>query len=227
MTLELPRPILQGRKALVVFTDGADTTSQMPERDVVDYARSIEATVYCIGFKGPGSRGFLAAVLKPGLYALWTVFRDVAVDLFDARSLRFEHGDLTVIVDFAHNEAGITALLDVAQGIKGHDPVTNSQLTREEIARGDSGLADKLVQNWKVSVLLRNFAPRHLQERWFPKLVADAGFLLALERFGYDVTDEQKAVVAFQRRFRPDLIDGIIDGECRAKLLALLLPRPQ
>jgi N-acetylmuramoyl-L-alanine amidase len=41
------------------------------------------------------------------------------------------------------------------------------------------------------------------------------------------VTDAQKAVIAFQRRFRPDLIDGIIDGECRAKLLALLLPRPQ
>jgi N-acetylmuramoyl-L-alanine amidase len=55
----------------------------------------------------------------------------------------------------------------------------------------------------------------------------DAGFLLALERFGYEVTDSQKAVIAFQRRFRPDLIDGIIDGECRAKLLALLLPRPQ
>jgi N-acetylmuramoyl-L-alanine amidase len=55
----------------------------------------------------------------------------------------------------------------------------------------------------------------------------DAGFLLALERFGYEVTDTQKAVIAFQRRFRPDLIDGIIDGECRAKLLALLLPRPQ
>ena len=55
----------------------------------------------------------------------------------------------------------------------------------------------------------------------------DGGFLLALERFGYDVTDPQKAVIAFQRRFRPDLIDGIIDGECRAKLLALLLPRPQ
>ena len=49
----------------------------------------------------------------------------------------------------------------------------------EEIARGDSGLADKLVQNWKVSVLLRNLAPRHLQERWFPRLVGDPGFLLA------------------------------------------------
>ena len=55
----------------------------------------------------------------------------------------------------------------------------------------------------------------------------DAGFLLALERFGYDVTDSQKAVIAFQRRFRPDRIDGIIDGECRAKLLSLLLPKPQ
>ena len=55
----------------------------------------------------------------------------------------------------------------------------------------------------------------------------DAGFLLALERFGYDVSNQQKAVIAFQRRFRPERIDGVIDGECRAKLLALLLPRPQ
>jgi alkylation response protein AidB-like acyl-CoA dehydrogenase len=49
----------------------------------------------------------------------------------------------------------------------------------EEIARGDSGLADKLVQNWKVSVLLRNLAPRPLQERWFARLVADPSFLFA------------------------------------------------
>jgi len=49
----------------------------------------------------------------------------------------------------------------------------------EEIARGDSGLADKLVQNWKVAVLLRRFAPRQLQETWFPKLTSDPGFLLA------------------------------------------------
>src|SRR5439155_1419447 len=33
-------------------------------------------------------------------------------------------------------------------------------LISEEIARGDSGLSDKLVQIWKVSVLLRNVAPR-------------------------------------------------------------------
>jgi alkylation response protein AidB-like acyl-CoA dehydrogenase len=52
-------------------------------------------------------------------------------------------------------------------------------LISEEIARGDSGLADKLVQNWKVSVLLRNLAPRHLQQQWFERLLADPQFLLA------------------------------------------------
>ncbi|HEY6822703.1 MAG TPA: acyl-CoA dehydrogenase, partial [Burkholderiales bacterium] len=49
----------------------------------------------------------------------------------------------------------------------------------EEIARGDSGLADKLVQNWKVSVLLRQFAPRDLQKKWFTRLTKDPSFLLA------------------------------------------------
>jgi alkylation response protein AidB-like acyl-CoA dehydrogenase len=49
----------------------------------------------------------------------------------------------------------------------------------EEIARGDSGLADKMVQMWKISMFLRNVAPRHLQERWFPRIVGDSSFLLA------------------------------------------------
>ena len=64
---------------------------------------------------------------------------------------------------------------------------------------------------------------RDLMDPFWP----DAGFFLALERFGYDVSDPPKATIAFQRRFRPDRIDGIVDGECRAKLLSLLLPRPQ
>src|SRR5256886_15568688 len=57
--------------------------------------------------------------------------------------------------------------------------VATFAIIAEEIARGDSGLADKLVQIWKVSVLLRNLAPRHLQERWFPRIVEDPQFLLA------------------------------------------------
>ena len=56
-------------------------------------------------------------------------------------------------------------------------------------------------------------------------LWTDGGFLLALERFGYDVANRKAAVAAFQRRFRPELIDGIIDGQSRAILLGLLLDR--
>jgi len=57
----------QGRKALIVFTDGDDTTSTLEDKVVVDYARSVEATVYCIGFKGNGGfgmrpRGFMRKI---------------------------------------------------------------------------------------------------------------------------------------------------------------------
>ena len=56
-------------------------------------------------------------------------------------------------------------------------------------------------------------------------LWTDGGFLLALERYGYDVREPEAAVTAFKRRFRPEMIDGEIDGECRAILLQLLLDR--
>jgi N-acetylmuramoyl-L-alanine amidase len=52
---------------------------------------------------------------------------------------------------------------------------------------------------------------------------SDAAFLLAMERYGYGVADGHAAVVAFQRRFRPENIDGTVDGECRAILWSLLL----
>lgn len=55
----------------------------------------------------------------------------------------------------------------------------------------------------------------------------DSAFLIALERFGYDIEDKLAAVVAFQRRFRPELIDGMIDGQSRAILFRLLLDREQ
>ena len=55
----------------------------------------------------------------------------------------------------------------------------------------------------------------------------DGAFYLALERFGYDIADGLAAVRAFQRRWRPKTIDGVIDGECSAILFALLLDRDQ
>ena len=50
-------------------------------------------------------------------------------------------------------------------------------------------------------------------------------FYLSLERFGYDISDGRAAVRAFQRRFRPRIIDGEIDGEVGALLFELLMMR--
>jgi acyl-CoA dehydrogenase len=62
------------------------------------------------------------------------------------------------------------------------DPETEVQtfaLIAEEIARGDAGLSDKLVQNWKVSLLLRHVASPELQQHWFKRLVAEPSLLFA------------------------------------------------
>ena len=55
----------------------------------------------------------------------------------------------------------------------------------------------------------------------------DGSFFLALERYGYDITDGPAAVRGFQRRWRQENIDGVIDGETSAILFALLLDRDE
>ena len=50
----------------------------------------------------------------------------------------------------------------------------------------------------------------------------DEGTLAALARYGYDITRPTAAVVAFQRRFRPERFDGSIDAETRTILRGLL-----
>lgn len=75
--------------------------------------------------------------------------------------------------------------------------------------------------DWERLARLRLALPRPYRYLVDPHWT-DGGFLLALERFGYDITDAEKAVVAFQRRYRPNILDGVIDGQCRAILLSLL-----
>jgi N-acetylmuramoyl-L-alanine amidase len=79
---------------------------------------------------------------------------------------------------------------------------------------------------WASLAKLRLALPRPTKNLMDPHWT-EGGFCLALERFGYDVTDRMAAIMAFQRRFRPELVDGEIDAECRMILLALLLPKPQ
>jgi N-acetylmuramoyl-L-alanine amidase len=79
---------------------------------------------------------------------------------------------------------------------------------------------------WSKLAKLRLALPRPTKNLMDP-MWTEAGFLLALDRFGYDVEDKMSAIRAFQRRFRPERIDGEVDAECRMILLALLLPKPQ
>jgi N-acetylmuramoyl-L-alanine amidase len=120
----------------------------------------------------------------------------------------------------------IGALIPLMQEIKERHGVTRGNIV------GHSDIAPARKQDpgelfpWGKLARLRLALPRPAKNLLDPGW-SDAGFLLALERFGYDVTDPLAATVAFQRRFRPELIDGTVDAECRMLLLALLLPKPQ
>ena len=122
-------------------------------------------------------------------------------------------------------EPQIDALIPLVQQI-----VLRHRITRGNVV-GHSDIAPARKEDpgelfpWGRLAKLRLALPRPTKNLMDPHW-SDAGFLLALERFGYDVADGPAAVRAFQRRFRPELVDGIVDGECRALLLALLLPKP-
>ncbi|MDF0489336.1 N-acetylmuramoyl-L-alanine amidase [Sphingomonas sp. H39-1-10] len=123
-------------------------------------------------------------------------------------------------------DAQIDALIALTGEIKERYAITRGNVV------GHSDIAPRRKQDpgelfpWHRLSRLRLALPRPTRNLMDP-MWTDAGFLIALERFGYDVTDKLAAVVAFQRRYRPELIDGEIDGECRSILLALLLPKPQ
>ena len=112
-----------------------------------------------------------------------------------------------------------------------HDVKDRHQVTRGNIV-GHSDIAPSRKRDpgelfpWAELARRRLALPRPTRNLLDPQW-PQAGFLLALERFGYDVTDPMAAIMAFQRRFRPELVDGEVDAECRMILLALLLPKPQ
>jgi regulator of protease activity HflC (stomatin/prohibitin superfamily) len=60
--------------------------------------------------------GRMEAVLRPGLHALWTVFRSVRVEVVDARAVRFEHAELAAVL----RAPGAGEALDVVSVAPGH-----------------------------------------------------------------------------------------------------------
>ncbi len=125
----------------------------------------------------------------------------------------------------AFPDAQIEALLPLLAQIKDRHRITRGNVVGHSdiapIRKRDPGE----LFPWGRLARLRLALPRPTKNLMDPEWT-EAGFCLALERFGYDVSDPLAATLAFQRRFRPELIDGTIDAETRMILLALLLPKP-
>ncbi len=120
----------------------------------------------------------------------------------------------------------IASVIQLVDGIKQRHGVTRGNVVgHSDVAPARKRDPGELFP-WHSLARLRLALPRPTRNLMDPQWT-EAGFCLALERFGYDVTDRMAAIMAFQRRFRPELIDGEIDAECRMILLALLLPKPQ
>lgn len=121
----------------------------------------------------------------------------------------------------AFPEAQMAALIPLMAEITQRHGITRGNIV------GHSDIAPARKQDpgelfdWERLARLRLALPRPYKYLADPHWT-DGGFLLALERFGYDIADAEAAVVAFQRRYRPNILDGVIDGQCRAILLSLL-----
>jgi N-acetylmuramoyl-L-alanine amidase len=123
-------------------------------------------------------------------------------------------------------EAQVDAVVRLVAHLKDHHEITRGNIVgHSDIAPSRKRDPGELFP-WHRLARLRLALPRPTKNLVDP-MWSEAAFCLALERFGYDVTDRMAAIMAFQRRFRPELIDGEIDAECRMILLALLLPKPQ
>lgn len=121
--------------------------------------------------------------------------RDVSRHYVDTVVIPFLQGDRTREWSMDPNERLAPVILEEADAVGlralgvperfggvALDSHTQSQtlaIVATELARGDSGLADKLVQNWKIAVLIAQFAPEYLQKRWFDDYMADPQFLMA------------------------------------------------
>ena len=117
-------------------------------------------------------RGFVDDFVTPFIRKNWKKEWDMVPENRPSRELLEEAQKIGVRTLGIPEEFGGTPV----------DPATEVQtfaMVAEEISRGDSGLGDKLTQIWKISKLLQNIAPRHLQEKWFPRIVEDPTFLLA------------------------------------------------
>jgi regulator of protease activity HflC (stomatin/prohibitin superfamily) len=109
------------RKVRVDLVSVRDTWLAHPDLDVIVKSGALGDDARVVDLKDHERAivwidGRVAAVLRPDLYALWTVFHEVRVEVVDARPLRFEHPELAVIA----SARGAALLLETVTIEAGH-----------------------------------------------------------------------------------------------------------
>src|SRR3546814_703257 len=123
-------------------------------------------------------------------------------------------------------DAQIASVMRLVAGIKDRHEITRGNVV------GHSDVAPACKRDpgelfpWHELARRRLALPRPTRNLMDPHWTG-GGFLMALERFGYDTREPMAAIMAFQRRFRPELVAGEVDAQCRMTLVSLLLPQPQ
>lgn len=127
-------------------------------------------------------------VLPPGLYAYWTGFKDVRVEVIDAREVRFQHGDFKAIVASPY----AAQVLDICRVERNHVGVsfTDSDYV-ETLAPGQYAFWKNVADSKVVEVDMREQA---LDVAGQEIMTADKVTLRMNALVTYRITDAHKAV---------------------------------
>ena len=91
-----------GRKVLVVFTDGDDTTSSIDAGEVIRLVRSVPVTIYPVFFQGPPQFGLAGQSVIRGRAFLYEIARSSGGQVFNPQASR----DLAAIYEKILDELG-------------------------------------------------------------------------------------------------------------------------
>ena len=169
-------PWIEHDKLDVIVKIGALTD----QAKVVDLKDSERALVWI--------EGRFSLILPPGLYAYWTGFKDVRVEVIDARDVRFQHGDFKAIVASPY----ASQVLDICSVERNHVGVsfTDGDFV-ETLAPGQYAFWKNAADSKVVEVDMREQA---LDVAGQEIMTADKVTLRMNALVTYRITDARKAV---------------------------------
>ncbi len=122
----------QGRKALIVLTDGVDTGSEAPLADAIDMAQRADTLVYSILFSDPHAYGPLAFGGSMGRGVLTRMSRDTGAACFEVSKKQNIEQIFDVIQDELRSQYSVGYVSD--------QPVRISEFRKIELSAREKGL---------------------------------------------------------------------------------------